>query len=114
MNRTDFVQQINVAMIHANRKLISAGLPASALQLFVIAVFFFLIQSNSKNVLLFMVIALPVSIAISIALAFAVRRAFNNHAPSCPACAKPIGLLNRRKAMAIGLCPTCGGSLFGP
>jgi len=114
MDRTSFAQQIHIAMIHANRKLRSAGLPASVMQIFIIVVFFVLLQSDSKYVLWFMAIALPVSIAISTALAFAVRNAFKRHAPSCPGCAKPIGLLTRRKALATGMCPNCRSALFGP
>lgn len=54
MDRTSFAQQIHIAMIHANRKLRSAGLPASVMQIFIIVVFFVLLQSDSKYVLWFM------------------------------------------------------------
>jgi predicted RNA-binding Zn-ribbon protein involved in translation (DUF1610 family) len=114
MDRTAFAQQVHVAMVYASRKLRSAGMPASIMQICIVVAFLVLLQSDSKYILWFMVIALPVSLAISAVLALAVRNAFKRHAPSCPACAKPIGLLTRRKAMATGLCPNCGSALFGP
>jgi hypothetical protein len=114
MDRTAFAQQVHVAMVCSSRKLRSAGLPASAMQICIVVAFLVLLRSDSKYVLWFMAIALPVSLAISAVLALAVGNAFKCHAPSCPACAKPIGLLTRRKAMATGLCPNCGNALFGP
>jgi predicted RNA-binding Zn-ribbon protein involved in translation (DUF1610 family) len=114
MDRIAFAQQVHVAMVYANRKLRSAGLPASVMQICIVVAFFVLLQSGSKYVFLVMAIALPVSIALSTALALAVRNTFKHHAPPCPACAKPIDLLTRRKAMATGLCPNCGSTLFGP
>ena len=114
MNKIAFAQQINIALIHVHRKIRSVGLPASVVQIFIIAIFVFLLQSGSKHVLLFMALALPICLTVSFALAFAVRKAFKHHAPCCPACAKPIDLFNRRKAMATGLCPNCHSALFGP
>ena len=114
MDRTAFAQQIHVAMVSASRKLRSAGIPASVMQICIVLAFFILLQSDSKYMLWFIAIALPVSVAISTALGLAVRNAFKRHAPSCPVCAKPIGFLTRRKAMATGFCPSCGGTLFVP
>ena len=114
MDRIAYFQQVNVALIHARRRLIAYGAPLSIVQLAVVIAGFVVLQSHPDKLPYYFAIALPVSTAALLVWFISIGKVFKRFAPHCPSCAKPLAMLTRRKATSTGSCPYCQGALFGP
>jgi hypothetical protein len=114
MDRSAYYQQIKSALAHARHKLVAYGIVLAPVNLSIIIAGFIVFQWYPQSSLTYFAIAGPVCVAALALLAIPVSTTFARYAPCCPACHRPVRLLNWRRATAARLCPHCRGALFEP
>ena len=112
MDKLTYCRQVNTGLRHVIRWITTYGMLLSVVQLTVVVLMFVILYLYPQELPYYFAIALPVSIAVAVIFIIAMGKTFKRYAPPCSSCHKPIGVFNKRRAIATGLCPYCQATLF--
>ena len=112
MTRIEFKSEVNKALAHTSRFLVRSGLPVMVIQGAVLIGLFYVVYHDPQHIGLAFLVALPVDTVVMAAWITRIGKEFSRHAPSCPNCRRHLGLLERRRVVAQGVCPQCSGALY--
>ena len=112
MTRVEFKSKVNEALVHTSRLIVRSGVPVAFIQMVALAGAFYVLHRDPRHALLAFAGPLALDTAVLAVWLTRVGKEFSMHAPSCPTCARHLGLLERRRVVARGICPQCNGALY--